>query len=108
MDYEDILNAMYGDEVVLISDFSKSGEEIDPIRHKFGGNRKVTKGTKRFLSALAMLEVSETTGKIELVVFHNIHTKIPLSPHIAWQIADKQYTLQHGSELYQHWIEINR
>ena len=108
LDYEDILIAMYGDEIVLISDFSKSGEEVDPAKHRFGRNRKVTKDTKRFLSGLAMLEVNEATNKIELVVFHNIHAKIPLTPQEAWQIADKQYTLQRGSDLYQYWNEIIR
>jgi hypothetical protein len=49
LDYEDILNAMYGDETVIIDDASQD-VEVDPARHKFGGNRKVTKNTKRSLS----------------------------------------------------------
>jgi hypothetical protein len=108
LDSEDILNAMYGNETVIVSSLSMDTEEVDPTRHKFGGNRKVTKNTKRSLSALALLKFTETNEKISLLVFHNIHAKVPLDPKIAWQIADKQYTLRNGSELYQLWSEIAR
>lgn len=108
LDYEDILNAMYGDEVVIISDSSEDSGEVNPARHKFGGNRKITKGTKRSLSALALLEFNESVETVTLVVFHNIHARIPIDPQIAWQIADKQYTLRNDSELYQFWTEIIR
>ena len=103
LENEDVLNAMYGDEVVIISDTSKNSEEVNPTRHKFGGNRKVTKGTKRSLSAVALLEFNEFNETVRLEVFHNIHASIPLDPQVAWQIADRQFTLQYSSEFYQYW-----
>ena len=98
LDNEDILNAMYGDEGVKTSDSSKDSEEVNPLSHKFGGNRKVTKGTKRSLSAIALLEFNESNEIARLEVFHNIHASIPLDPQVAWQIADRQFTLQYGSD----------
>ena len=108
LDNEDVLNAMYGDEVVIISDLPKDFAEANPTRHKFGGNRKVTKGTKRSLSAVALLGFNEFNEMGRLEVFHNIHASIPLDPQVAWQIADRQFTLQFGSEFYQYWSEITR
>ncbi|MCB9113292.1 MAG: hypothetical protein H6634_18765 [Anaerolineales bacterium] len=108
LDNEDILNAMYGDEIVIISDTSKDSEEVSAANHKFGGNRKVTKRTKRSLSAVALLDFNESDEAVRMTVFHNIHAKIPLDPRGAWKIADQQFTLQYGSEFYQYWLEITQ
>ncbi|MGD8456369.1 MAG: hypothetical protein PVF83_08300 [Anaerolineales bacterium] len=101
LDYEDILNGMYGDEVI-VDPFQNSG----PYRHKFGGNRKLTPYHNRVVSAIALLNFKSDTPSLSL--FHNIHANICLNPDNAWQIADRQFTLQKGTDAYQFWSEIRR
>jgi hypothetical protein len=106
LDYEDILNGMYGDETVIV-DFSQDTEsEAKLIGHKFGGNRKLTPYDNRVVSAIALLNFKSNTPN--LCIFHNIHAEICLKPETAWQIADKQFTIQKDSAAYQFWSEIKR
>jgi len=106
LDYEDVLNGMYGDETVTV-DFSQENEsETKLIGHQFGGNRKLTPYHNRVVSALALLNFKSSTPN--LCMFHNVHVEICLSPEIAWKIADKQFTIHAGTDVYQFWSEINR
>jgi hypothetical protein len=106
LNYEDILNGMYGDETVLV-DFSQDAEsETKLVGHHFGGNRKLTPYHNRVVSAIALLNfISDMPN---MYIFHNIHTEILLKPELAWQIADKQFTIHKDVSTYQYWSEIKR
>jgi hypothetical protein len=106
LDYEDILNGMYGNETVIV-DFSQDTEsEAKLIGHQFGGSRKLTPYHNRVISAIALLNFQSNAPN--LCIFHNIHAEICLKSKTAWQIADKQFTMQKDSAAYQFWSEIKR
>ncbi len=106
LDYEDVLNGMYGDESVTISFPEDSEGETKLLGHQFGGNRKLTPYHNRVVSAIALLNFKSTEPN--LCVFHNIHAENHLKPEIAWQIADKQFTILKDVADYQFWSEIKR
>ncbi len=104
LDYEDVLNGMYGDEAVIV-DFSKdTGTETDLVGHKFGGHRKLTPYHNRVVSAVALLNFKSNTPSLYL--FHNIYAEIRLQPEFVRKIADKQFTIQNDLATYQFWSEI--
>ncbi len=104
LDYEDVLNGMYGDETVIV-DFSENTEsETGLLGHQFGGHRKLTPYHNRVVSAVALLNFKSDASK--LYIFHNIFAEIRLQPEIAWKIADKQFTIQNDLTTYQFWSEI--
>jgi hypothetical protein len=106
LDFEDILNGMYGDEAVIVNFSEGTEHSAGLLGHQFGGNRKLTPYHNRVVSAVALLNFKSDTPK--LYVFHNIYAEIPLKPEIAWKIADKQYTIQKDLMTYQFWSEITR
>jgi hypothetical protein len=107
LNYEDILNGMYGDETVVVNFSQDIESEAKLIRHQFGGNRKLTSNHNRVVSALALLKFQ--TNILSLSIFHNIHAELYLKPDLAWGIADKQFTIsQKDSTTYQFWSEIKR
>ena len=106
LDYEDVLNGMYGDESVTISFPEDDKVESKLIGHQFGGNRKLTPYHNRVVSAIALLNFKSNDPN--LVIFHNIHAENNLQPDIAWKIADKQFTILKDEASYQFWSEIKR
>jgi len=108
MDNEDILNAMYGDEIVTVHCSEYAEREVTVVGHKFGGHRKVTPNTNSALSAICFMHSEPVSGLPSLSVFHNIYAEFPLKPEVAWQIADKQYTIPTKSCQYHFWTEIVR
>jgi hypothetical protein len=106
LDYEDVLNGMYGDETVIVdfSDNTESGAGL--LGHQFGGHRKLTPYHNRVVSAVALLNFKSNTASLYL--FHNIYAEIRLQPEIAWKIADKQFTIRNDLANYQFWSEIKR
>lgn len=106
LDHEDILNAMYGDEVVVLSVPQDPTMQVQVIGHHFGGNRKMTPTSNRSISAIGLLQRDPLTQAPTLTLYHNIHADVPLQPTIAAQIAQDQYTLEAGPEVYQFWKEV--
>jgi hypothetical protein len=104
LDYEDILNGMYGDETVIVNFYQTPESDTELVGHQFGGKRKFTPYHNRVVSAIALLTIE--TNRPSLSIFHNIYAELHLNPHVAWQIADKQYTIQTDLSTYQSWSEI--
>ncbi len=104
LDHEDILNGMYGNETVVVNFSQAPDVASELVSHKFGGKQKLTPYHNRVVSAIALLTAENNSPKLN--IFHNIYTELPVNPHIAWQIAEKQYTLQLDLSTYQFWSEI--
>jgi hypothetical protein len=107
LDFEDILNAMYGDEAVTVNWSNVPGEKPAIVGHHFGGHRKMTPAHNRSVSGLGLLSVDRASGQPSVAIFHNIHAAIPLPPEVAAGLAARQYTLdKDGMDRYQSWREI--
>lgn len=56
------------------------------------GNRKITKGTLRSLSAVGVLERSGTGSEaLELCCYHNPFAKVPIEPNLLTKLASAQF-----------------
>jgi hypothetical protein len=104
---DDILNAMYGDEAIIFTWPDQEPTKSDLVAHRFGGHRRVTRYSYRALSGIGLLQNEETTARLTLNLFHNVHAKKPLKSSLAWHLADRQFTVA-DTENYHLWKEIVR
>ena len=103
--HDDILNAMYGDEAVIVAWSEQEPAKSDIVAHRFGGNRRVTRNSYRALSGIGLLGLDKTDSHLTLDLFHNIHATIRLEISIGWQLANRQFIVA-DAENYQDWTEI--
>ena len=104
--YDDILNAMYGDETVTIRWPEQEPAKAKIVAHRFGGNRRVTRNSYRALSGIGLLQ-TETTEHITVDFFHNVHAERCLDSRLASSIMKRQFTVV-DTENYRGWKEITR
>lgn len=85
-----ITTAMFGSYGFVLESQPDQTIEVRCQRHL--GNRKVTKGTLRSLSAVGVLEHTETgSGALELYCYHNPFAKVPIKPDLLAKLASAQF-----------------
>ncbi len=105
--YDDILNAMYGDETVTMRWLEYEPKKTEIIAHRFGGNRRVSRQSYRALSGIGLLYKDMSREALALDLFHNVHARNRLGNELGWCIADRQFTVA-DSDNYHDWIQIAR
>lgn len=78
---DDIMDAMYGAPVVLVSPPELG--HATPLGTKHAGNRRVTERDNTTLSAVAVMKRTQFRDRepvLELCVYHNCYAKYPLDP----------------------------
>jgi peroxiredoxin family protein len=80
LDSEDFLQAMFGDEIFNLSDYSQ----------KFGGNRKMTQKSNASISAVGWLR-KEKDHSAELFLIHNPFSKNPIDGEISKILSNNSY-----------------
>lgn len=104
---ENILNAMYGEEVVDILVSREPNVAHRAIAHRFGGGRRLTESEGLYISAIGRLRVG-SDGEGEMDLFHNRFATFPLSPRTASCIATRQYHLSEARpNQYCLWEEVS-
>jgi len=85
-----ISTAMFGSYGFVYG--SLPDRSIEEIRHGYLGNRKVTKGTLRSLSAVGVLERTGTGSEaLKLCCYHNPFAKVPIEHDLLAKLAIAQF-----------------
>lgn len=96
--------ALYGNDVFHYA-YNKDEDEYLFIDNIFGKGKTFTKEHKRYISAIALIEI--LSSRTEIILFHNYFAEIPLDINICSKLVDKQYKIIIDSTKQNEWIEIN-
>ena len=92
-----ITTAMFGSYGFVYE--SQPDRSIEVIRRGHLGNRKVTKGTLRSLSAVGVLEHKEIgSEELEQCCYHNPFAQVPIEPNLFAELASNQYSYDNPHE----------
>lgn len=102
VDDEDVLNAMYGDEALLLK---AANGQLEVSGHVFGKHRKVGPDFNTSISAIARLQ--RNFDSTEMTIYHNGFAAHPLDPTIARTISARQLRRKTiSSNSYGFWEEF--
>ncbi len=88
LDEDSVLDAMYGDEIYLIP----PNEQTAEIEARFGGNQQMTESSKKYISAIGILDVRNR--KPILTLFHNSYADMPIGYDKSALLAQAQFRVE--------------
>lgn len=106
LDSDDILQAMFGDEVFKY--LIPESLEIEPllVGHSFGRGRSLSKERSRYISGIAKLFKSDYENNYQINFFHNYYASNPIDIEVGSKLFNRQFQLvENENDNFAHWVE---